>query len=185
MNVLLTSCGLETAEIERVFKEMLTKSPEEIKALFITTAAVSAEAVAVLPKCLADLEKCGIRNENIRVYDLHDPIEGGLYGVYDVVYLCGGNPGYLMRRINEGTFRGQLLDFIEAGGIVVGVSAGSMIFADDMEGNLRLLCCRLDVHFGDDECEKAGSYDINRKERIKLGDRQGIIFKDDKMIIFG
>ena len=33
MNVLLTSCGLETPIIERVFLDMLPKSPSEIKAI--------------------------------------------------------------------------------------------------------------------------------------------------------
>ncbi len=61
MNVLLTSCGLETETIEKAFKNMLPKSPSEIKAIFIPTAANFADAIEVLPKCLNDLLKCGIK----------------------------------------------------------------------------------------------------------------------------
>lgn len=51
MRVLLTSCGLETKEIEKQFIEMLEKPVSDSKALFIPTAAIDADAIAVLPKC--------------------------------------------------------------------------------------------------------------------------------------
>ena len=50
MNVMLTSCGLETKRIEKLFMDMLQKSPSEIKAIFIPTAANSPDAIGVLPK---------------------------------------------------------------------------------------------------------------------------------------
>ena len=121
MNVLPTSCGLETA-------------------------AISPDAVGVLPKCLNDLRKCGIARENICVCDLHDEVEGELSGAYDVIYLCGGDAKYLLKRVRERGSDRKLLSFVRQGGVVVGVSAGSMIFADDMPENLGLLPCALDVH---------------------------------------
>lgn len=51
MNVILTSCGLETQRIEKLFTDMLPKSPSETKAIFIPTAANSPDAIDVLPKC--------------------------------------------------------------------------------------------------------------------------------------
>jgi hypothetical protein len=48
--------------------------PQETKALFIPTAAINVGAIGVLPKCMNDLLKCGIREENITVYDLHQII---------------------------------------------------------------------------------------------------------------
>ncbi|MBP3476901.1 MAG: Type 1 glutamine amidotransferase-like domain-containing protein [Lachnospiraceae bacterium] len=183
MNVLLTSCGLETEVIEKVFKDMLVKAPSESRALFIPTAANSPDAIDVLPKCLNDLLKCGMSRKNIFVYDLYDTIDDNLYDHYDVIYLCGGSPEYLLRRINEQGFNKKLQNYIKCGGIVVGVSAGSMIFANNMPNNLGLLKCVLDVHCSDETCEKAGEYKIDRQERIKLGDTQAIIFKDDRMVI--
>ena len=184
MNVLLTSCGLETKIIEKAFMDMLPKSPSEIKAMFIPTAANSPDAVEVLPKCLNDLLKCGIRRENIFVYDLHDEIEDNISSMYDVIYLCGGSPAYLLKRINEKNFRKQLLGFISADGIVVGVSAGSMIFANGMPDNLGLLQCGLNVHCGDEIREKAGRYDRNRVVSINLGNTQAITFEENDIVVF-
>lgn len=111
MNVIFTSCGLETQRIEKLFTDMLPKSPSETKAIFIPTAANSPDAIDVLPKCLNDLVKCSIERDNIFVYDLHDTIESNIINSYDVIYLCGGSPDYLLKRINENTFRKQLSSF--------------------------------------------------------------------------
>ena len=183
MNVLLTSCGFETKVIEQEFLKMLYKAPSQIKAIFIPTAAISPDAIEVLPKCLNDLLKCGIVRENIFVYDLHDTVDADLFEVYDVIYLCGGDPTYLLRRIREHGFDKELKTFIERGGVVVGVSAGSVIFADDMPNNLGLLKCALDVHCDKDTCEKAGKYSLNRMERIRLGNEQAIVFEKEYLSI--
>ena len=179
MNVLLTSCGLETKAIEQVFLKMLNKAPSQVKALFIPTAATSPDAIEVLPKCLDDLLKCGIVRENIFVYDLHDSLNVNISEKYDAIYLCGGDPAYLLRRILERGFDKELESFIEHGGAVVGVSAGSMIFADDMPDNLGLLKCALDVHCSKDTCDKAGQYSMSRRERIRLGNEQAIVFEEE------
>ncbi len=184
MNILLTSCGLETKRIEKLFTDMLPKFSSEIRAIFIPTAANSPDAIDVLPKCLNDLLKCGIMRENILVYDLHDEIETDILNSYDVIYLCGGNPDYLLKRINEKSFRKQLLEFISSGKIVIGVSAGSIIFANDMLDNLGLLKCGLDVHCNDAICEKTGRYAMDRQERIKLSNTQALYFEDDNIIVF-
>lgn len=183
MNVLLTSCGLETKAIEQVFLKMLNKEPSRIKAMFIPTAAISPDAIEVLPKCLDDLLKCGIARENIFVYDLHDALNISISDEYDVIYLCGGDPMYLLKRIRERGFDKELESFIRHGGVVVGVSAGSMIFADDMPDNLGLLQCALDVHCSKDTCDKAGKYSLRRTDRIRLGNEQAIVFEDEYYLI--
>ena len=183
MNVLLTSCGLETNAIEQAFRKMLKKSPAQIKAMLIPTAAISPDAIEVLPKCLNDLLKCGIVRENISVYDLYDDVEIDLSETYDVIYLCGGDPYYLLKRVRERGFDKKLELFIKNGGVVVGVSAGSMIFADDMPNHLGLLQCALDVHCGKDICEKAGQYSLHRTDRIRLGNEQAIVLEEDCLVI--
>lgn len=183
-NVLLTSCGLETKTIEKTFIDMLPQHPSEIKAMFIPTAANSPDAIDVLPKCLNDLIKCGIKRENIFVYDLHDKLENNIRDSFEVIYLCGGSPDYLLKRINENKFKNRILDFIANGGVVVGVSAGSMIFANNMPDNLGLLKCALDVHCADEIREKSGFYELDRKESIKLGNTQAIIFNGNNIVVF-
>lgn len=183
MNVLLTSCGLETKTIEKAFLDMLCKEPFKVKAMFIPTAAVSPDAIEILPKCLNDLLKCGIKRENIFVYDLYDTLDTDISEEYDVIYLCGGDPAYLLRRIRDRNFDKELEKFIVRGGAVVGVSAGSMIFADSMPNNLGLLKCALDVHCSEDDCEKAGHSSLNRTERIRLGNRQAIVFDNNGIAV--
>ena len=185
MNVLLTSCGLETTVIENAFKDMLTRPAAEVKAMFIPTAANSPDAIEVLPKCLNGLLKIGIQRRNIFVYDLYDELDGDICSVCDVIYLCGGDPVYLLKRINERGFDLQLADFIKRGGAVIGVSAGSMIFADDMTGNLGLLKCALEVHCPDNDCEKPGRFPADRSERIRLGNSQAVAFEGEDILIIG
>ena len=183
MNVLLTSCGLETAAIKKAFLSLLHKEPSQAKAVFIPTAAISPDAIEVLPKCLNDLLKCGITRENIFVYDLYDAVDTDFSEAYDIIYLCGGDPNYLLRRVREQGFDETLNRFIEHGGIIVGVSAGSIIFADNIQNNLGLLRCALKVHCSEDACEKAGQYSLNRTESIQLGNKQAIMIENDRLKI--
>lgn len=185
MNVLLTSCGLETKQIENALKNMFVKPLSEVKAMFIPTAADSPDAVEVLPKCLNDLLKIGIKRENIFVYDLYDELDKRDCESYDLMYLCGGNPDYLLRRINECGFNLTISEFIARNAAVVGVSAGSIIFAGNMPNNLGLLKCDLDVHCSDDKCEEPGYYAKDRCERIRLGNRQAVVLNGDGIIVIG
>lgn len=146
MRVMLTSCGIETDAIKERFLQMLGKEPANATALFIPTAAIDADAIAVLPECMNDLLKCGILNENIRVFDLHCNMPLAELLTYDVVYLCGGRTAYLLERINDSGFRASLLAYIANNGLVLGVSAGSVIFAGNLPGNLGLLDAELSVH---------------------------------------
>lgn len=183
MNVLLTSCGLETEAIRGQFLKMLDKPAETAKAVFIPTAANSAEAIEVLPKCLNDLLKCGIRHENIFVYDLYDALSEDFLNEFDILYLCGGSPEYLLRRINERGFDKSIEKFIGRNGLVLGVSAGSMIFAENFPGHLTLLPCILNVHCDKNSCEIPGEYGIAEKARIRLGNEQAIFFRHSRIVI--
>lgn len=183
MNVLLTSCGLETKRIENALKNMFVKPLSEVKAIFVPTAANSPDAIEVLPKCLNDLLKIGIKRESIFVYDLYDELDKRDCESYDLIYLCGGDPDYLLRRINERGFNSIISEFIARNAAVVGVSAGSIIFAGNMPDNLGLLKCDLDVHCDDNKCEAPGYYTKDRCERIRLGNRQAIVFDCDNIIV--
>lgn len=176
MHVLLTSCGLETQAIADAFLGMLPVEPAAARVLFIPTAAVHPDAIEVLPKCLNDMLRLGVPREQITVYDLHDPIEGPLSARWDAVYLCGGDTRYLLRRVNEGGFRERLLAFIEEGGAVLGVSAGSLIFAANLPDNLGLLPCPLDVHCPDEARDQPGPI-AGGPARVRLGNRQAILWR--------
>ena len=166
MRVLLTSAGLETEEIQNYFVGMTGKDMSLVKALFIPTAAINAGAIAVLPKCMNDLLKCGIQDKNIKVHDLHIGMETEELQQYDVVYLCGGDTNYLLERVNATGFNKPLMEYIQADGLVIGVSAGSLIFCNNLSGNLGLIDTKLAVHCA--EGDKAGKVAYPVKDSIRL-----------------
>lgn len=166
MRVLLTSAGLETEEIQDYFVKMMNRDMASAKALFIPVAAINAGAVAVLPKCMNDLLKCGIWDENIRVYDMHKGMDIEELQQYDVVYLCGGETHYLLQRMNETGFGKILMEYIHADGVVVGVSAGSIIFANNLAGNLGLIDTKLDVHCAKGELRGKITYPFKSNMRL-------------------
>ena len=178
MKVLLTSAGFENKRIEETFLALTGKKPEDIKAVFIPAAAIDADAIEVLPKCLHDLLDCGIPKDNIRVYDLHADMSREELMGYDAVYVCGGNTEYLLERINEKGFRNTLLFFIKQGGVYVGVSAGSLAAAGNLKGSLGILECPVRVH-----CEKgmeAGPADVENCGEIRIDNRQAILVSDSQ-----
>lgn len=166
MRVLLTSAGLETEEIKEYFMNMIGKDMSSVRALFIPTAATDAGAIEVLPKCMNDLLKCGIQNENIKVFDLHIGMESEELQQYDVVYLCGGDPAYLLERVNATGFNTTLMAYIQADGLVIGVSAGSLIFCNNLPGNLGLVNTKLDVHCAKGEPRGKVTYPLKANIRL-------------------
>ena len=176
MRVLLTSAGLETEEIRECFVDMVGKDMSLVKALFIPTAAIDVGAIDVLPKCMNDLLKCGILDKNIGVYDLHDGMEFKKLQQYDVVYFCGGNTHYLLERINATRFNKPLIEYINDNGLVIGVSAGSLIFSNNLDNNLGLIDTKLDVH-----CitgEKRGKLAYPLKSNVKLTNTCALVIRD-------
>lgn len=68
-----------------------------------------------------------------------------------MVYLCGGDTTYLLERVNDAGFNTTLMEYIKQDGMVIGVSAGSLLFSNNLVGNLGLINTRLDVHCPDGE----------------------------------
>lgn len=176
MRVLLTSAGLETEHIQNYFESMVNKDMASVKALFIPTAAQDADAIDVLPKCMNDLLKCSILKTNIKVYDLHDSMSLEELQLYDVVYLCGGSTGYLLQRINDTGFNTTLIEYIHNDGVVVGVSAGSLVFANNLQENLGLIDTKLDVHCADGE--KPGKLSYPLKQNLRLTNICALAIRD-------
>lgn len=76
----------------------------------------------------------------------------------------------------------KIAEFIDDSGVLVGVSAGSIIFANNLKNNLGLLPCQLDVHCK--KHEKPGICIKAPEEWIRLGDKQGIVFKENNIVVF-
>ena len=175
--ILLTSAGFENKNIRHKFLELAVKKPEEIKALFIPTAAQNyPEAIAMLPKCRQDLLDSGILESNITDYDLGFSMSFEDLSSYDCIYFCGGNSGYLLQRILDADWVDTLRQYIHHGGIYIGVSAGSIIGCSNLENNLGFLPCSLSVHCK--EGKTAGPIDPSSAPCISLTDQQAILMTD-------
>ena len=174
----LTSTGFENKNIENKFIGLLDKSVEEAKVLFIITAAIDIEAVMILSKCADDLLNCGVLKENITVYNMHDKIDN--INEYDAIYVCGGSTRYLLKRMNKINFKYTLYNFIENGGIYIGVSAGTVAVSGTYENGIRLISNKIDVHceYGNENGKIINNDDIN------LTDSQAIYIDDKGAIIF-
>ena len=186
MRVMLTSCGLETEKIKAAFLDLLNKKPEDTSALFIPTAAIDADAIDVLPKCMNDLLKCNIPKENITVFDLHKNMTLEELMKFDVVYLTGGRTAYLLERINDTGFRDSIAAYIQNNGIVLGVSAGSLVFANNLDNNLGLLDTKIDVHC--EESNLIGKVDFPIIKNLRLSNTAAMILRnipDDVIVIDG
>jgi dipeptidase E len=177
-NIILTANGLENKNIGKIFLNMVNKEPENIKAVFVPTAANYAGAIEVLPNCMHDLLDLGIPENNIFVYDLHYKMEQEELSKYNVIYFCGGNTEYLLKRINDTGFNTSLKNFVDNGGVYIGVSAGSIISANNYPKNLGYLDCKLDVH--GKEGINIGKFDPKQYSHIKLPDYKAIIIKDNE-----
>ena len=180
--ILLTSAGFETKAIQDAFLEFIGKKPMETKALFIPTAAIFPAAIAVLPKCMDDLLNIGIPTGNIKVFDLHRSMTVEELSEFDVVYFTGGSPQYLLDRINDTSFNMPLNDYVNNGGIYVGVSAGSIVAAENLSNSLGYLKASLRVHL--ETGTVPGIFDNNTVTQIDLTNN-AVLIQDDKYEVIG
>ena len=146
IQALLTSAGLENPRLLQALSRMLPQPARQIQALFIPTAAIDEDARAVLPKCRKDVLDLGVPEAHITDYDLDRPLAPAELAGYGLLYVCGGNTSHLAARMRAQGFAQALPAFFAAGGVYVGVSAGSLVAAGNCPGGLGLAAATLRVH---------------------------------------
>lgn len=124
MNIYLTSYGLDTR-----YKEYMNSYQEIIDLL-------RSKKVIIIPNAkLANQDRTNslVAKEELNknqieatIIDLN--IETCNINDYDALYLSGGEPKYLMDTIYNANLYEKIESFINNGGIVIGQSAGAMIF---------------------------------------------------------
>ena len=104
---------------------------------------------------------------------------------YDVVYLCGGDTAYLLERVNATGFSKTLMEYIRADGMVIGVSAGSLLFSNNLAGNLGLINTKLDVHCQEGETRGKLAYPL--KDNVRLTNTCALVVRalPDELEIIG
>lgn len=128
----LTSDGLSNQDIVDKFLILLPEGDKDVKVLFIPTASRSDNEMFYVRKSEQELINAGIAKKNIFWLDADNLSAAGDFNQYDVVYVCGGNTFYLMKKLKETGLGEKIIDLINAGKIYVGVSAGSIVAGPDI-----------------------------------------------------
>ena len=146
MKVLLTSTGFSNNHFKELFIDNINKPIDQVKVLFVPTAAIDEDAIGMLPFCKKDLVDAGVLLEHIVTYNLDYCMNLNELSLFDAIYFCGGNEDYLIDRINKIYFAPILLAAISKGLFYIGVSAGSMIASASVENSLGLIQNELEPH---------------------------------------
>lgn len=181
MKAILTCAGFDNDNLVGIFHNLLGKPTENAKALFIPTALNTPDAREYVHVFMEDLYKVGIKDENIDSYDLDKTFDMEKIKDYDVVFLCPGDPGYLLNKINEMNFNESLKSFIETNGVYIGVSAGSDIAALNLPDGLGYLNATIECH--SKEGHENGVLDTDSSPVVKLTDNQAIVINGGKVEI--
>ncbi len=159
--LLLTSGGL-TEGMKASFFRMIGKRPEEVNVLYLPTAGIETDGAREgIMICLHEISAMGIRPENIVVYNLELILSKGYertYSAYvtnphrasrlmtpeelkgfDAVFVGGGDSAVLCREMVRTGFDRVLEQAVDDGLVYVGISAGSMYAAGNLDGGLHVI----------------------------------------------
>ena len=168
-HLFLTSSGL-TDSMKRKLFSLIGKTPEEVNVLYIPTAGIETDGAREgFAVCLHELAAMGILPEHILVYNLELIVSQDYtrtYSAYiqelpmvsrlltpeelecfDMVFVSGGDCAVLCREMKRTGFDQVLREGINRGVIYVGISAGSMYAASNLEDGLRILPNVLTPHW--------------------------------------
>lgn len=179
--IILTSTGFTNKNIRGRFLELVNMPADKIKVIFIPTAAITEDAKAMIPICKDQLLNVGILEDNIYTYDLDRIMSCDEICNFNAIYVCGGNPQYLLNKMNETEFYIPLKKFLDNGGVYLGVSAGSIVLSENLPNNLEYINCVLNVH--SKEGTECGYLNTDDCPKIKLTDKQAIVITDNDIAI--
>lgn len=124
MNIYLTSYGIDTRYSDYMdsYSDIINILKDKMVAIIPNAKLVSQD------RTNSSVAKEELNRNNITadIIDI-DSIKLNL-NKYDALYLSGGEPKYLMDSINNSNLHYEIKDFIDKGGIIIGQSAGAMIF---------------------------------------------------------
>ena len=172
MKIFLTSAGFDNRNLVDEFFTMTNKSGKSLKALFIPAALNTPEMKKAVPVFLEDLYCLGIKDENITEYNLVESFKGDIKD-YDVILFTAGNPVFLMERIKAVGFKEKIDEFLENGGIYIGISAGSDIAAKNLREGLGYINTIIECH--SEKGTPVGSLNLKENQKVNLTDNQALL----------
>ena len=196
-NLFLTSSGLSD-DMKKKFFDNIGKRPEDVKMLYIPTAGIETdgarEGIAV---CFHELSSMGIRYENMLVYNLELILSKDYQRTYssyvtapymitrrltieelqsfDAVVVSGGDAAVLCREMVRTGFDIMLEKAINDGLVYVGISAGSMYAAGNLDDGLHIINNPIIPHWNGAKINKL----LNCGDAIMLVDGQAVYVEDD------
>ncbi|MBP5554835.1 MAG: Type 1 glutamine amidotransferase-like domain-containing protein [Lachnospiraceae bacterium] len=193
----LTSSGLSDSMKELLLNKC-GKSFDELRILLVPTAGIETDAAREgLAVCLDEFERMGIRNENILVYNLelipsktykrtyssyvsNPSIISRLITLeetksYDAIFVSGGDASVLSREMSRTGFSHILKDAVNEGLIYIGISAGSMFAAGNLDDGLHIIPNRIVPHWDGNKINNLPE----KLEDILLADGQAVYIEDD------
>ena len=124
MNIYFTSYGIDTRYSSYMNSyDDIIKLLKDKKVAIIPNAKLKTQDRANSTVAKEELEKNNISSDIIDLDTDELLIEN-----YDALYLSGGEPKYLMDSIINANLYNDIKKFIDNGGIIIGQSAGAMIF---------------------------------------------------------
>lgn len=179
--ILLTSTGFTNKKLEKLFLEHVGKPAQNLRVVFVPTAANDEESRSVLPFCRQDLTDAGVLDDNIVTYNLDRVMDITELCSFDAIYFCGGSESYLMNAINKINFAPTLIEAVNKGLFYIGVSAGSMIASSSVVNGLGIIPNHLEPH-----CEENITPDgplPGTESPVNISDNQAVWITDNEVVI--
>jgi len=131
--LLLTSTGLANQNITDQFLQIIDKPVSQIKIIFVPTASRSDEELKYVDESKKELLDLGIFENNIKTLNLDKPVSFQEVEDFDVIYVCGGNTFYLLKKVRETGFDKVIIEFAKTDKLYFGVSAGSILVCPNID----------------------------------------------------
>ena len=197
--LLLTSSGLSES-LRDIFLRRCGKDPGELRVLLVPTAGIETDGAREgLAVCLHELGKMGIRSENVLIYNLELILSKGYArtysayvekpvmisrlltpeeaGSFDAVFVTGGDVSVLCREMRRTGFDEVLTATVNEGLVYVGISAGSMFAAGNLNEGLQYIPNSIVPHWNG---ERMDDFPKNGED-ILLSDGQAVYIEDDRI----
>lgn len=134
MTILLTSQGIQP-ELKNDFIQLLDKSPQQTRVVFVTTAAYGDyKNPTWLEVYREQLRNLGIKQ--ISDLDIRGKTQKDLEKITedkDIIFVNGGNTFYLLRHTKESGFDKVIKEHVNKNRLYIGISAGSYIACPTIE----------------------------------------------------
>ena len=196
-NLFLTSSGLSD-DMKKMFFDIIGKRPEDVKVLYIPTAGIETDGAREgFAVCFHELSSMGIRYENILVYNLELILSKDYQRTYssyvtapymiarlltvgkllsfDAVVVSGGDVAVLCREMVRTGFDKTIEEAINDGLVYVGISAGSMYAAGNLDDGLHIISNPIIPHWNGVKIIELS----NCRDAIRLIDGQAVHVEDD------